>query len=232
MKIGIILTLRLDSKRLPGKVLKKINGKEICKYIYERLEMTNIEKDNIIFATSDEKIDDEIVKFCSKNSYNFYRGPKYNVALRLLDCAKYYNFNAFIRINGDNVFTDKKIINEMIDIYKNEEFDIITNVPGRTFPYGLSVEIIRTKFYDNIYPYITESSDREHVTTYIYKNIHRYKVYIYKSNNEKYKDVKISLDNEKDFEIISKIINNFKEDHRNYNIDNIVELYYSITKKN
>ena len=49
MKIGIIIVVRIDSKRLPGKVLKKIKGKEIIKYIFERLEMTNDDKENIIF---------------------------------------------------------------------------------------------------------------------------------------------------------------------------------------
>jgi len=231
MKIGIIITVRMDSKRLPGKVLKKIKGKEISKYIYERLEKTNVEKENIIFATSKEKKDDEIAKFCNKNSYRCFRGTKDNVALRLLNCAKYFNFDAFIRINGDNVFTDKDVINEMIKILKNNKYEIITNVPSRTFPYGTSVEIIRTKFYDNIYPHITDFSDREHVTTYIYRNMDKFNVYNYKSNNKKFKDVKLALDTEKDFKIISKIIESFKDDHRKYNIDDIVDLYYLVTEK-
>jgi len=231
MKIGIIITVRIDSKRLPGKVLKKINGKEISKYIYERLEMTNVDKENIIFATSDEIKDDKIEEFCHKNSYSCFRGAKNNVALRLLNCAKYFGFDAFIRINGDNVFTDKNIINEMIKIFKNNKYDIITNVPSRTFPYGISVEIIRTKFYDNIYPHITDYSDREHVTTYIYKNIDRFNVYSYKSNNKKFKDVKLALDTEKDFKIITKIIESFQDDHRKYNIDDIVNLYYLFNER-
>ena len=230
MKIGIIITVRMDSKRLPGKVLKKIKGKEISKYIYERLEMTNVDKDNIIFATSNEKKDDEIAKFCYKNSYICFRGSKNNVALRLLNCAKYYDFDAFIRINGDNVFTDKDVINEMINIFKNNKYDIVTNIPNRTFPYGTSVEIIRTKFYDTIYKNITDFSDREHVTMYIYRNIDRYNVYSYQSNNKNYKDVKLALDTEKDFKIISKIIKSFKDDHRKYKIDDIVDLYYLITE--
>ena len=231
MKIGIIITVRMDSKRLPGKVLKKIKGKEISKYIYERLEMTNVDKKNIIFATSKEKKDDKIAKFCNKNSYRCFRGAKDNVALRLLNCAKYFNFDAFIRINGDNVFTDRDVINEMIKILNNNKYDFITNVPRRTFPYGISVEIIKTEFYDNIYPNITDLSDQEHVTTYIYRNIDKFNVYYYESNNKKFKDVKLALDNEKDFKIITKIIECFKKDHRKYNIEDIVDLYYLVTDK-
>ncbi|EMR75107.1 spore coat polysaccharide biosynthesis protein F, CMP-KDO synthetase [Thermoplasmatales archaeon SCGC AB-540-F20] len=229
MKIGILITVRLESKRLPGKVLKKINGKEIAKYIYERLQQSNINDDNIIFATSDEKSDDLIEKFCLNNSYHCFRGPKDNVALRLLNCAKHFDFDAFVRINGDNVFTDKDVLNEMIKIFKNNECDFVTNVPGRTFPYGVSVEIIRTSFYENIYPEITKPSDREHVTKYIYENIEKFNVYKYQSSKRKYHGVKVALDTKTDFEIISKIINCFRKDHLEYTIEDIVDLYCSIT---
>jgi len=230
MNIGIIVAVRMDSERLPGKVLKKINGKEMIKYIYERLEKTDIDSKNIIFATSNEKSDDVIERFCKKNSYPCFRGSKNDVAGRLLNCAKKYQFNAFIRICGDNVFADKNIINSMIKIYKEGNYDVVTNTYERTFPYGMSVEIINTSFYERIYPKITDSSDKEHVTKYIYDNIEKFNVYNYRSGNKKYKNVNLSLDTKKDFDMIKKIINKFKQDHRNYYIDDIVDLYYSVVR--
>ena len=38
MKIGAIVICRYNSSRLPGKILKKINGKPILTYIIERLK--------------------------------------------------------------------------------------------------------------------------------------------------------------------------------------------------
>lgn len=228
MKIGIIIAVRMSSERLPGKVLKKIKGKEIIKYIYERLETICIKKENIVFATSNDSIDDIIEKYCEENSYLCFRGSKNNVAKRLLNCAKKFQFDAFIRICGDNVFVDKNIVKSMIDIFKKGNYDIVTNTLKRTFPYGMSVEIINTDFFEKIYPNITDSSDKEHVTTHIYKNSKKFYIYNFISNKEKYKDVKLSLDTEKDFKIINKIINSFKKDHREYFIDDIVDLYYSI----
>jgi spore coat polysaccharide biosynthesis protein SpsF len=228
MKIGIIISVRMSSERLPGKVLKKIKGKEIIKYIYERLETTNIDKKFIVFATSDDTSDDIIEKFCRENSYLYFRGSKNNVADRLLNCAKEFRFDAFIRICGDNVFADKGIINSMIEIYKKGSYEVVTNTFKRTFPYGMSVEIINTEFYEGIYPKITDSSEKEHVTKFIYKNFKKFNIYNYKSENKKYKNIKLSLDTKKDFEIIKEIINSFKKDHRKYDIDDIVNLYYSI----
>ena len=44
MENAIILQARLGSKRLPGKVLKKINGKTILEYVIKRLKKTKLSK--------------------------------------------------------------------------------------------------------------------------------------------------------------------------------------------
>ena len=194
------------------------------------MELTKIKNENIIFATSIEKSDDRIFEFCKKNSYPCYRGSKNNVALRMLNCSKHFQFSTFIRICGDNVFTDKNLINDMIDIYEDNDYDIVTNTPGRTFPYGISVEIIKTNFFEDIYSLIKSSSDKEHVTKFIYDHSNDYDIYQYKSNEKKYRGVKLALDTQKDFDVISQVIKKFKKDHRTYSIDDIVDLYYSVTK--
>ena len=50
MEAASILQARLGSKRFPGKVLKKINGKTILEYTIKRLKKTKLSK-NIIVAT-------------------------------------------------------------------------------------------------------------------------------------------------------------------------------------
>ena len=63
-KIAIIIFARLNSKRLKGKVLKKIFDKYLLEIIYLRLKR----KLNfpIIVNTSKNKSDDKIIKFCQK----------------------------------------------------------------------------------------------------------------------------------------------------------------------
>ena len=50
MKIGIILQARCGSKRLPNKVIKKINDKAIIELIIERLK--KIPNSKLIVATT------------------------------------------------------------------------------------------------------------------------------------------------------------------------------------
>lgn len=149
----------------------------------------------------------------------------------MLNCSKHFQFSTFIRICGDNVFTDKNLINDMINIYEDNDYGIVTNTPGRTFPYGMSVEIIKTNFFEEIYSRIKSTSDKEHVTKFIYEHSDEYTIYQYKSNEKKYCGVKLALDTQKDFDVISQIINKFTKDHTMYNINDIVDLYYSVTKE-
>ena len=67
METAIILQARLGSKRFPGKVLKKINGKTILEYTIKRLKKTKLSK-NIIVATTKREEDQKIVKVAKKTT--------------------------------------------------------------------------------------------------------------------------------------------------------------------
>ena len=119
MKIGLIILCRYNSSRLPGKILKQINGKEILTYIYERLLLSNY-SNQIVVATSNNSDDDIIEEFCKTNQINCYRGSKDNVAQRFLDCATAFRFDYAVRINGDNILLDSHLIDKLVEISLKE----------------------------------------------------------------------------------------------------------------
>ena len=65
MKIFGLIQARCDSKRLPNKVLKLIEGKSTIEHIYERMKSAKIFS-QIIILTSKSKKDDRIVQLCKK----------------------------------------------------------------------------------------------------------------------------------------------------------------------
>ena len=69
MKFSAIIEARMMSRRLPGKVLKRIEGKEVLKIIIERLKLSK-KLNNIVVATTTNKKDDKIVSFLKKNEYH------------------------------------------------------------------------------------------------------------------------------------------------------------------
>ena len=77
----ILVQARLNSKRLPGKVLKNCAGKPIIKWTVERLKKTNYDT-KIVVITSKNDSDNPIVDYCKRESINYFRGPLENVAQR------------------------------------------------------------------------------------------------------------------------------------------------------
>ena len=70
MKIGFIILCRYNSTRLPGKILKEINGKPIIQYIVDSL-LNITSTGNIVVATSGQKSDNPISDYCNKNNIPF-----------------------------------------------------------------------------------------------------------------------------------------------------------------
>ena len=68
-KIGIIITARTDSKRLPNKVLFKIRNLTLLEFMVNRLKkIKGINK--IIIATTKKKNDDKIVSLFNQKKKN------------------------------------------------------------------------------------------------------------------------------------------------------------------
>ncbi|MEL7001347.1 MAG: NTP transferase domain-containing protein [Bacteroidota bacterium] len=223
MKFGVIVLCRYTSSRLPGKILKKIEGKPLLQHIVERLKLTSIK--NIIVATSDEPSDQPIVEFCRNNDIEYFTGSLLNVADRFARCCKKYDLDYGIRINGDNLFVDPYTIDRMVEITGQNDYDLVTNVPGRTFPHGMSVEIINTTFYLDTLPSFNEEKYKEHVTLYFYDNpTERMFTYI----NEQYpikKKINLAVDTPEDFKIVSKMMAATKSHTEALHLQDIVELY-------
>ncbi|MGI9544565.1 MAG: cytidylyltransferase domain-containing protein, partial [Cyclobacteriaceae bacterium] len=169
MKIGAIILCRYSSTRLPGKILKSISGKPILQYILERLDESSTIT-QIVVATSNDPSDRPIVDFCEGNGVKCYTGSLENVSQRFLEAAISFDLDYAIRVNGDNLFVDAQIIDKMSKSLEKNRYDFISNVPKRTFPIGMSVEIVRTDFYRNQLVNFAASSDYEHVTQYLYNN--------------------------------------------------------------
>ena len=85
-KVLAFIICRLNSKRLPYKMLKKINGITVIDIVISRLKQSKM-IDEIVLLTSKKKIDDKFLKIAEKNKINILRGPELNVLKRMLTCC-------------------------------------------------------------------------------------------------------------------------------------------------
>ncbi len=201
----VVVQARSDSNRFPEKIFKKINNTTIIELILKRLKISKKIK-KIIVATSNNHSDDKLTKYLIKKKINIFRGKLDDVVDRLYKASRGNKY--FIRINGDSPLIDPKLIDKMIDIFKKKIslVDILTNTNPRTFPKGQSIEIVRRKILKDNYPFMS-SFDKEHVTSFFYKNQKRFKIKNVKNKNKIYK-IKFAVDTKKDLVKLMRFLKN------------------------
>ena len=200
MKIGAIIFSRFSSKRLPGKALIDISGRSLLGRVIDRTrEIQGIDK--IIVATSSEPEDDQIEDFVRKENIDVYRGSLNDVVSRTYETCLKYNLERFIRICGDRPFFSPNLVSEIIEYGNDKDFDVITTTFPRTYPPGLTCEIIKTRTLINNINLIKNKDDKEHVTSYFYKHSDKFSIKnIYPSESFNLSRINLCVDTKKDLE--------------------------------
>ena len=86
--IGCIIQARMSSRRLPGKVMMKVeNENTVLDCVLNQLQSSR-EIKNVVIATTDQKEDDIIVEFVKRRAIKYFRGSKKDVLDRYYQCAK------------------------------------------------------------------------------------------------------------------------------------------------
>ncbi len=176
LKILAIIQARMNSRRLPGKVLLKINDKPLIGYLLDRLQRST-QLDGVIVATSTNEADEPLVRYCKDRGVECFRGTLDNVADRFFQILEKYPMDAFVRINGDSPLLDPYLVDTACAFWRKEKYDIVTNVLKRTFPKGQSVEVLKTEIFKNYYPNMLTVEDLEHVTPYFYRNASQFRIF-------------------------------------------------------
>ncbi len=194
---------RFSSKRLRGKVLKKIGKSSILEIMLRRLKKSK-KIDKIIVLTSNTNQDKKLIELCKRKKINYYCGPLNNVFLRFKNAIKKYKSNKIIRISGDSPLIDWRLIDKMINLsMKYKSYDIITNIKKRTFPKGQSIEILKPKIF-NLSSNLLTKEQKEHVTKYFYEK-ENYKIYNYELSKN-FNNYNLCVDEYDDYVVISKLV--------------------------
>lgn len=130
----------------------------------------------IWIATSDDPSDDPLADHAMDQSWPYFRGSLDDVAGRFLELAMREKLEAVVRISGDSPLMDPELIQKALEAYGSGNFDLSTNIMVRSYPKGMSVEVIRTSTLARLYPDMSPE-DREHVTPAFYRNPERFSIY-------------------------------------------------------
>ena len=218
--ITAIIQARLNSSRLNKKILLKIENKNLLEHLFSQLSHSK-QIDKKIIATTINKIDDEIENFAKLQNITFFRGNPLDVLDRYYRCAKFFNLETIVRISGDAPLIDPSIVDKTIEYYKKNNFDYVSNFFNRSYPIGTEIEIFSFKTLEKCWMNAKKSSEKEHVTPFIYNHPELFKIghIEYKKNIS---HLHWTVDQIEDFKFVELIFKKIKK--RPILMDDILEL--------
>lgn len=194
--VGII-PVRMDSNRLPGKALRHLGGSPLIGHVVSRARRID-GVESVVIATTSRSIDEPLLQYARRENISFCCGAADDVAHRVLECAKEYDAEYFLRINGDSPFVDPLLITKGIEECRELGADFVSNIVGRTFPYGISVEIVATRVFETCYRKMQSDSEREHVTSYLYAHLSDHRVHLMQSHFPEVAGARLVIDDAAD----------------------------------
>ena len=175
MRIVAIIQARMNSNRLPGKVLKDICGESMLGRVVHRVKSATI-LDKVVVATSDTLIDDLIENECGKLGVSVFRGNEDDVLDRFYQAAIFHRAEVGVRITADCPLIEPIIIDKVVQAFLNSDVDYASNTLQRTYPRGLDVEAFGLRALTTAWKNSFKPYHRTHVTPYIYENADFFKL--------------------------------------------------------
>lgn len=168
-RVGAIILGRLDSRRLPRKLLADVGGKTLFEQVASRIPGDLLEGPAIL-ATSDRAVDDDLADEARRLGFTVYRGSADDVAGRFSEAARSGGYDLAFRINGDSPFLDAGLMREACAAIASDTA-LVTNIAPRSYPYGVAAELVRLSAFDAILGGTSDPEDREHVTRALYRDL-------------------------------------------------------------
>ena len=232
-KVDAIIQARLSSTRLPGKILKKVVNKTLLEHIIERIKYSKY-IDNIIVATTKNKIDNQICQLLNKIGISYYRGSEEDVLERYYQTAIKFGCEYISRVTADNPFVDPKVTDQVIKMFMKEKLDFAYNDKPPTYPEGINAEIFTFKALQKAQKESMDSFEREHVTQYFYRHPELFKQQNMK-NNVDLSYLRWTVDTLDDFRMAQEVYRKLYNDKPIFLMNDILKLiekYPSIAKMN
>ncbi len=224
MKIIGLIQGRMQSKRLPGKVMLEILGKPMIWHIYNRLTKCKF-LDLVTVSTGEYDQNTEICEFAHHINIPIYIGSETDLIDRLYKTAIKFEASAIVRITADCPLVDPIIVDRLAHEFtvNEDKYDIVTNCKVRTFPHGLDVQIFSKNILEKMWKEIREPELREWFTFYIDKNPHLFRINNI-PNHVDLSNLRWTVDYPEDFEFIKQVYKNLYKEGNAFSMQEVLDL--------
>jgi len=165
--IGVI-TARMASTRLPGKVLRKMAGKSIFAHHVERMKEVK-DLDGIFLATSKDSLNKYLINEAEKLGCGWYAGSEQDIVDRHIKLCEREGADAVIRVTCDSPIFDIDSASRFEEEFKKAYHDLIY-VSNMTMIQGSLSELISYKALAETHKHYRGAA----VSLYIRENMDRF----------------------------------------------------------
>ena len=224
----LITQARSGSTRLPGKVLKEVDGQTLLQIHLERLNKC-LKVDEIIVATTVNSEDDIIYNNALEWGFTAFKGSELNVLDRFYQSLKDKKPDWVVRVTSDCPLLDPELVDAIVNFAQDNSYDYVSNGMVEHFPDGQDVEVFKFSVLKKAWENAKLKSELEHVTPYIRNNSDGKGVDIFSSMNyacqDNYSHIRMTVDEPRDFDLIQHLIQQLGTekswlDYTNYIIQN------------
>jgi spore coat polysaccharide biosynthesis protein SpsF len=225
MRIVGTIEARMGSSRLPGKTLMEIHrGQHLLEAVIKRFRLCKY-IDDVYVATTTQKTDDAIARWCEDNQIHNFRGSENDVLDRVAKTIKIANADAIVQMGADSAYLDFHIVDELISYFNIGEYDYVCNDLELTYPLGIYGHVVKASVLLKLNTSPTLSSqDRDDVVRYIWEHQDKYNILNIRAPKElHYPHLRLTIDYPEDLEMAKAIYEHF--DSFNFSTRDILVLY-------
>jgi spore coat polysaccharide biosynthesis protein SpsF len=218
-RVGIFITARLKSKRLPMKVIKPILGKPMIEWMIERLKHSNIEP--IVMMTSTNPQDDPLIEIAEKCGIPHFRGSEDDVLLRIRDCNRKFDVDLIISVTADDPLKEPIFIDKMVERYYDTGYDFceVDGLPNGCEAYAVSKSAVEK---------VCEAKDAADTEIWgpYFRDSGLFKCQVIKVTDPAIlrPHYRITVDTPEDFEVVSKIFEILTREKEYFDVYDICKL--------
>jgi spore coat polysaccharide biosynthesis protein SpsF len=213
MKTVAILQARMNSSRLPGKILKDVAGEPMLVRVVSRLRRAETLSE-ILVATTTEPADDAVQQICAARGWTCFRGSESDVLDRYYQAARLHGADVVVRVTADCPLIEPAEVERVVQEYlrRPEAVDYVCNfLPRRTYPRGLDTEVFSFEVLQRSWREDQNPAWREHVTEYLLRHPEAFRLRGVQ-NGEDLSALRWTVDTPEDLEFVRRIYNHFGHD--------------------
>ncbi len=199
--IGVI-TARMASTRLPGKVMQMMSGKSVFAHHVERMKNVN-GLDGIFLATSKDPLNKTLIEEAERLGCGWYTGAEQDIIDRHVKICAREGVDAVIRVTCDSPIFDIESASRFVEEFKKKYWDYIY-VSNMTMIQGTLSELISYNALREIHKHYRGAA----VSMYIKENMDNFKTLGIEIDIDLCRpEYRLTIDETEDVEMIHHIYN-------------------------